>query len=84
MEFARDILAGRKHLLESSKVRWINDAPCYNEISVKYVWSCAKKNELIMKFFPNFNGKRIPTKSYLFNVCNTVQPNSIVKLIYEH
>jgi len=81
MDFARDILSGKKHLLDMKDVRWITKAPQYKGLNVKYIWSCVVGKQHIMKYFPSYTGKKIPTKTYLFNVLNTVQEDSILQLI---
>lgn len=45
------------------------------------MWNELKTNEDVIKFFPNYSKSRLPTKGYLMNVINTIQPNSIITAI---
>ena len=81
MEFARDILSGKKHLLDMKDVKWVTKAPQLKDLNVKYIWSVIRRKQHLMKFFPSYTGKKFPTKAYLFNVVNTIEAGSIVKLI---
>ena len=80
-EFAKKVLSGKKKLLNLSEVLWVNNVPRYKEINVKTIWDKAKTDNSIKAYFPDFNEKRYPRKAYLFNVINTVQPNTMMNYI---
>ena len=36
---------------------------------------------MLFRYFPNFANNRVPQRSYLLNVVNTLKPNSIIELV---
>ena len=42
--FAKDILAGRKFLLDLDKVNWIEEVPTFKELSTQSVWNQLKND----------------------------------------
>jgi hypothetical protein len=48
--FAKDILAGRKFLLDLDKVNWIEEVPTFKELSTQSVWNQLKNDSK-----PNFS-----------------------------
>lgn len=41
----------------------------------------AKTKSNILKYFPDFKDNKLPQKRYLFNVINTVEPNTMYNYI---
>jgi len=82
--FAKEILAGRKKLLDLRKVVWIDSVPNWKELSTTKIWKeVLTKYPGVNEYFPRFSKSRLPEKSYLLNVMNTVVPNSIIKVVQE-
>ena len=59
----------------------MEEVPRYKEINTKTIWEQAKTKPNILTYFPDFNQNRLPQKQYLFNVINTVEPNSMYNYI---
>jgi hypothetical protein len=49
--FAKDILAGRKFLLDLDKVNWIEEVPTFKELSTKSVWNQLKNDRKLNFLF---------------------------------
>lgn len=49
-------------------IRWVRNIPNYPELAVKEVWKRTKNIPEIARFLPDFKGKRMPNRQYLFNV----------------
>ena len=82
--FGRDILSGKKKLLNKSEVKWVQHLPNWQEFSTKRIWhSCKSRREwpAISRYFPEFAEGTLPNKVYLINVLNTVIPNCIIDTI---
>ena len=50
------------------------------------IWSSLKNKdnaEEFLKYFPNYQGKLLPNKTYLLNVLNTLEPGLIAKTVRE-
>ena len=60
---------------------WVDEVPRYKEIKAKTIWEQAKTKPNILKYFPDFKENKLPQKQYLFNVINTVEPNSMYNYI---
>ena len=80
-DFARKVLCGQKFLLKRNEVLWVDEVPRYKEINTKTIWQQAKTKPNILKYFPDFKENKLPQKQYLFNVINTVEPNSMYNYI---
>ena len=81
--FAKDILSGKKKLLKLNEILWVKDAPRYQEICSKALWSEVKTDNNLTIYMPDFPQSRLPQKAYLLNVMNTIRPNSVIKYIKE-
>ena len=75
------MLCGKKSLLNLKDVLWLEEIPRYKEICVKTIWDKAKTDSNILRHFPDFKAKKYPQKAYLFNVINTIQPNTMMNYI---
>ena len=72
MEFARMILSGEKQLLDLEKVNWIQDIPQITGLSTQRMWNELRNDKTVRVYFPNYSKTRLPSKSYLMNVINTL------------
>jgi len=45
------------------------------------MWIELKKNSEVCQYLPDYSGSRTPSKKYLMNIINTVQPNSIINAV---
>ncbi len=58
--FAKKVLAGKKNLLDLSKVLWVNEAPRYKEICSKAIWNEVKGDQKLLCYMPSFPQSRTP------------------------
>jgi len=82
--FGKDILCGKKKLLNKAEIIWVDNLPNWSEFSTKRIWlSCKNRSEWskIKLYFPDFTGDTLPNKQYLVNVLNTIIPNCIMDTI---
>ena len=90
--FAKEVLAGKKFLLNLDQVKYVDEIPQFKELSTKNVWNSVKNDPILLKYFPDFNGERAPRmfspdfmifeeKPYLLNVLNTLRPNSVINAV---
>ena len=80
--FLKQVLAEEKKLLRLSDVKLIS-CPRYNELSVRALWPYFKHDELVMKYMPDkLPEGRLPDRSYLHNVINTIWPNYFEKVLH--
>ena len=61
----------------------VNEAPKYKQLSAKRIWNEVKKDPNVARYFPDWQGSRVPKRDYLLNVVNTLKPLSIIKLIQD-
>ena len=80
-DFARKVLSGQKKLLSFNNVLFIEEVPKYKELSSKTIWNQAKIKQNIVVYFPDYPQTRVPQKKYLFNVINTLEPNTMMNYI---
>ena len=52
------------------------------EYSIAYDQLLSNSEE-ILKYFPTYQGKLLPNKTYLLNVLNTLEPGLIAKTVKE-
>ena len=79
-KFTADILCGKKFLLKQSQVKRIANAPNFKEFSVQNIWFSVNAHpdkDKILRYFPSFKGKTLPSKQYLMNVVNTIDKGLI-------
>jgi len=82
LAFAKEVLAGRKKLLKLKEVNWIDKVPNWEETTTKIIWNeMRSKFPQVVEYFPKYPKTRLPEKSYLLNVMNTVVPDSIHKAV---
>lgn len=81
--FGLAVANGEKDLLLTKDVNFIANVPNDYELSVKKLYAGAKKNPKIMRYLPKYSKTRVPNKTYLCNVINTLYPNSIRRLTLE-
>ena len=79
----RQIFSGSKKLMKLKDVKFIQ-APKYDEISVKRLYSKLIELDKMKQYFPNTYCKgRQADHDYLFNIANSLHPKVIKELI-EH
>ena len=57
--------------------------PKYPELSVAKIWSLVKESNYLMKFFPDYQGKQLPDRNFLFTILSTKYPDELRKLVQE-
>ena len=83
-KFATDVICGNKFLLKQSQVKRISNAPNFKEFSVSNIWYSVNQHdnkEFLLKYFPDFKGKTLPSKQYLINIINTLDKGLIEKTL---
>lgn len=78
--FVKQVLCGKKALLNKRDVLWVEEVSRYKEISVKRIWKQVQDKPNILKYLPHCK-KSLPSKTYLVNVVNTIEPYSMYNLI---
>ena len=80
-DFLKEVLRGKKHLIELNEVKRIN-VPKYDELSVLSFWPQMQKDKAFMRYFPDhFPKGRVPDREYFWNAMNTLMPEYTAKLI---
>ena len=75
------MLAGSKALMPLNEVKYVN-VPSYDEISVKDLWPQLQDNAEFQRYFPSaFPKGRLPDRSYMFNILNSVMPGYVTEII---
>ena len=80
-DFLRDILVGKKHLLQKSAVDYVT-VPEYDELSVVALFPTLRSEKEFMQYLPDKYPKgKNPPRDYFFNVLNTVHPEYLAQLM---
>ena len=58
-DFGNKVITGKKLLLKTSEVNFIDDVPKYKELSAKRIWLEIRRNRDVMKYFPDFPPNRV-------------------------
>ena len=80
-DFLKSVLNGEKQLLKLKDVKFVNP-PSYDEISVKNLYPRFSQDQDFMRYMPSQLPKgKYPTKSYFFNVANTLFEDRVQAMI---
>ena len=80
-DYIKDILVGKKQLLQKSEVDEVK-VPEYQELSVKAIWPQFAKDPAMQQFFPDrFPKGKGPPREYFFNVLNTMHPEYLAQVM---
>ena len=80
-DFLKEVFAGKKQLMERSKVNFIQ-VPHYDELSVRRLWPDLKKDAQFASYFPSVYAKdKGPPRDYFYNILNTVHPEYLQKVM---
>ena len=73
-DFLKQVMAEEKDLLPMARVRTVN-VPVYAELSVRKFYPMFEGDEEVMRYLPDPTpDKRLPDRTYFFNVMNTLKP----------
>ena len=73
-DFLKQVMAETKDLLPMARVRTVN-VPLYDELSVTKFFPMFQGDEEVMRYLPDPTpDKRLPDRTYFFNVMNTLKP----------
>ena len=82
-DFLKQVMAETKDLLPMARVRTVN-VPLYDELSVTKFFPMFQGDEEVMRYLPDPTpDKRLPDRTYFFNVMNTLKPEYMQNII-EH
>ena len=82
-DFLKQVMAETKDLLPMARVRTVN-VPLYDELSVTKFFPMFQGDEEVMRYLPDPTpDRRLPDRTYFFNVMNTLKPEYMQKII-EH
>jgi hypothetical protein len=56
------VLSGKKKLLKTSDVNWVDEVPRWKEFSAKEIWGKAKNKPLYTPYFPDFTKSKLPDR----------------------
>jgi len=56
------VLSGKKKLLKTSDVNWVDEVPRWKEFSAKEIWGKAKFKPLYTPYFPDFTKSKLPDR----------------------
>ena len=77
----KEILCGNKQLIARSRINFVS-VHKFDEISVKKLYAKMLARDELKAYFPNSYPKgRQCDKAYFFNVCATIFPSEMEKLI---
>ena len=81
--FLKDVMMQKKKLILNKDLSAVDkEIPRYEELSVKYLWPLIKKDRVdLMRFFPDYSDKKLPDKTYLFNILNTEDSGNLESLL---
>lgn len=80
-DFLKEVFEGNKRLLELNEVKYVN-VPLYDELSVGNLWPQLQEFPEFQSFFPSkFPKGRLPDRTYMFNILNTVMTGYTQALI---
>ena len=80
-DFLKEVFEGKKRLLEINEVKYVI-VPLYDELSVGNLWPDLQEFPEFLTFFPsNFPKGRLPDRTYMFNILNTVMTGYTQALI---
>ena len=83
-KFAADVLSGKKLLLKYSEVKRVSNAPNFKEFSCQNIWFSILQHpnkDHLLRYFPDYKKKQLPSKQYLINVVNTLDHDLIIKTL---
>ena len=73
-DFLKQVMAEQKDLLPMARVRTVN-VPLYDELSVTKFFPMFQGDEEVMRYLPDPTpDRRLPDRTYFFNVMNTLKP----------
>ena len=82
-DFLKQVMAETKDLLPMARVRTVN-VPLYDELSVTKFFPMFQGDEEVMRYLPDPTpDRRLPDRTYFFNVMNTLKPEYMQNII-EH
>ena len=80
-DFLKEVFEGNKRLLELNDVKYVI-VPLYDELSVGSLWPQLQEFPEFLSFFPSkFPKGRLPDRTYMFNILNTVMTGYTQALI---
>ena len=80
-DFLKEVFEGSKSLLGLSEVKYVN-VPLYDELSVGNLWPRLQDYPEFLTYFPSkFPKGRLPDRTYMFNILNTVMTGYTQALI---
>jgi len=80
-DFLKEVFEGNKRLLELNEVKYVI-VPLYDELSVGNLWPELQEFPEFLTFFPSkFPKGRLPDRTYMFNILNTVMTGYTQALI---
>ena len=80
-DFLKAVFTEEKKLLKKRAITTV-EVPKYDELSVKHLWPTLVKDKTFMLYFPdNFAENKYPSRSYFFDVLNTVHPEYLEQIM---
>ncbi len=76
-DFAKDVISGKKKLLDIQNVRSINQFSIYQWLPHKLIWKEVRCATQLNQYFPEYPRGMEPDKAYMLNVINTIDPEVI-------
>jgi len=70
-------LVEKKKAFKIQQVQVVGTYPRFSEFSAQKLYEHVKTNVNVVRYLPFYSKKRKPSKSFLFDIVNTVYPNSI-------
>ena len=78
-DFLKAVFTEQKKLMLKKAVVSV-EVPRYDELSVKALWPTLAKDATFLQYFPdNFAENKGPSRSYFFDILNTVHPDYLEK-----
>ena len=70
LQFLKEVLSGKKHLMKTTDLVGIPKIPRIPEINASLIWNEIKDEQQIVQYFPSayVSSNRVPDREYMFNV----------------
>jgi hypothetical protein len=75
------VLTGEKKLVKMKDVPFLKTLPRLEEFQMAKVWPKFENDNSILKYLPDIEESRMPSRSYFFQILSAVKPDDFNKLL---
>ena len=74
MKFFKDVFNGNKKLFKKNEIIFCDKVPRWPEFYSVNLYEIAIKDPELMRYLPDLGVKRVPSRKYMLNIMNTINP----------